>query len=110
MNNTSEEKVLKIITNNESSKAAGVDTISCRFLKDGTNILSKSITARCDLSISQGFFLNACKVAKLKPIFKKGKKTDPTNSTPILLPASVWKIIERVIHEQTNVFLWDEDI
>ena len=33
LNNTSEEKVLKIMTNTESSKAAGVDRLSGRFFK-----------------------------------------------------------------------------
>ena len=94
----------------ESSKAAGVDKFSSRFLKDGTNILAKPISAICNLSISQGVFPNACKVAKLKPIFKKGKKTDPSNYRPISLLPSILKIIERVIHDQTNAFLSDEDI
>ena len=35
LNNTSEEEVLKITINIESSKAAGVDKLSGRFLKDG---------------------------------------------------------------------------
>ena len=78
LSNTSEEKDLKIMTNIESSKAAGVDKLSGRFLNDGANILSKPISALCNLSISQGVFSNACKVAKLKPIFKNGKKTDPS--------------------------------
>ena len=110
LSNTSEEKVLKIMTNIESSKAAGVDKLSGRFLKDGANILAKPISALCNLSISQGVFPSACKVAKLKPIFKKGKKTDPSNYRPISLLPSISKIIERVIHDQTNAFLSDEDI
>ena len=110
LNNTSEEKVLKIMTNIEISKAAGVDKLSSRFLKDGANILAKPISTLCNLSISQGVFPNACKVAKLKPIFKKGKKTDPSNYRSISLLPSISKIIERVIHDQTNAFLSDEDI
>ena len=98
------------MTNIESSKAAGVDKLSARFLKDGTNILAKSISRLCNLSISQGVFPNACKVAKLKPIFKKSKKTDPSNYRSISLLPSISKIIERVIHDQTNAFLSDEDI
>ena len=66
LRNTSEEKVLKVMTINKSSKAPGVDKHSRRLLKDGPNILAKPI--------SQGVFSNACKVAKLKPIFKKEKK------------------------------------
>ena len=110
LSNTSEEKVLKIMTNIESSKAAGVDKLSGRFLKDGANILAKPISALCNLSISQGVFPSACKVAKLKPIFKKGKKTDTSDYRPISLLPSILKIIERVIHDQTNAFLPDEDI
>ena len=79
LTNTSEEKVLKIMTNIEISKAAGVDKLSGRFLKGGANILAKPISTLCNLSISQGVFPNAYKVVKLKPIFKKGKKTDPSN-------------------------------
>ena len=41
LNNTSEEKVLKIRTNVEDSKAAGVVRLSGSFLKDGTNISAK---------------------------------------------------------------------
>ena len=69
------------------------------FLKDGANMLAKPISVLCNLSISQGVFPNACKVAKLKPIFKMGKKTDPSDCRPISLLTSVLMIIERVIHD-----------
>ena len=62
LNNTSEEKVMKIMTNIDSSKASGVDKLSQRFLKDGANILAKPISALCNLSISQQVFLNGFKV------------------------------------------------
>ena len=79
-------------------------------MKDGANILAKPISVLCNLSISQGVFPNACKVAKIKPIFKKGTKTDPSNYRPISLLPSISKIIESVIHDQTNAILSDEDI
>ena len=110
LSNASNEEVLKIIANIESSKAAEVDKPSGRFLKDGVNILAKLISALCNLSISQVVFPNACKLAKLKPIFKNGKKTDPSNYRPISLLPSISKIIERVIHHQLNAFLLDDDI
>ena len=81
-----------------------------RFLKDGADILPKSVSALCNLSISQGVFPSACKVVKLKPIFKKGKKTDPSNYRPISLLPVISKIIEKVVHDQTNAFLSDENI
>ena len=91
--------------NIEISKASGIDKLPGRFLKDGAKILSKPITEMYNLSISHGIFPNACKVAKLKPIFKKGKKVDPSNCRPILLLPLISKITEKVVHNQTNEFL-----
>ena len=110
LNNISEEKVLKIMTNIESSKAAGVERLSGSFLKDGASISAKPISALCNLSVSLGVFPNAFKVAKLKPIIKIGKNTHPSNYRAISLLPSISKIIERIIHNQTNTVLSDEDI
>ena len=103
-------KVFEIMEKIEISKAAGIDELSGRFLKDGSEILSKPISEICNLSISHGIFLNACKVAKLKPIFNKGKKVDQSNYRPILLLPLISKIIEKVVHNQTNGFLSDNKI
>ena len=45
------------------------------------------------------------KLAELKPIFKKGKKTDPSNYKLSSLWSSISKFLKRVIHNQTNAFL-----
>ena len=70
-------------------------------MKDGAEILSKSLSEICNLSITSRNFLNACKIAKLKPIFKKGK----SNYKPISLLPLISKVLGRVIHYQTNAFL-----
>ena len=102
---TTEKQVLKIMQDIKSSKTAGVDKLSGMFLKDGTDILAKPVSTLCNLSISQGVFPSACKVAKLKPVFKKGKKTDPSNYRLIPLLPVISKITEKVVHDQTNAFL-----
>ena len=66
--------------NIEISKASGIDKLPKRFLKDGAKILSKILSEICNLLISHGIFPNTCKVAKLKPIFQKGKKVNPSNT------------------------------
>ena len=101
---TTQKQVLKIIQDIKSSKAAGVNKLSVKFLKDGSGILAKQVSALCNLSISRGAFASACKVAKLKPIFEKGKKSDPSNYIPISLLPLISKIIEKVVHCQTNIF------
>ena len=78
-------KFFKIIQNIDISKAAGIDNLSGKFLKDGAEILARQLSEIRSLSITSRAFPIACKVAKLKPIFKKGKKTDSSNYRPISL-------------------------
>ena len=72
-----EKKVLKVLQFIDISKAAGIDQISGRFLKDGANFLSKPIAKVRNISISSGLFPSDCTIAKLKPLYKKGFKTNP---------------------------------
>ena len=58
-----------------------------------------------NLSIKLSIFPEECKIAKLKPIFKKGARTDPKNYRPISLLPLVSKIIEKSIHFQIENFL-----
>ena len=93
------EKILRITT---VRKAAGIDVLSGRFLKDGSRVLSKPISELCNLSIKLGSFPDSCKIAKLKPLFKKGSKTNPSNYSSISPLPLIFKIIKKLIHEQTS--------
>ena len=53
---TTEDIVLKLVRNIDISKAAGVDNLPGRFLKDGAVILAKSVTVICNLSIKSKNF------------------------------------------------------
>ena len=55
------------LKNVEVTKAAGIDKISGKFLKDGARILTKPISELCNLSMPLGSFPNACKSARVKP-------------------------------------------
>ena len=99
------DKVFKILKNFDESKAPGIDDLSGIFLKAGDSLLATPVTQLCNLSISSGRFPDACKIAKLKPLFKKGSKTDPRNYRPISLLALMSKELERIVHEQTIDFL-----
>ena len=72
------ERLLFSKTNDEN-KAPGIDDLSGIFLKDGASLLATPTTPLCNLPISSSRFPDACKIAKLKPLFKKGSKTDPRN-------------------------------
>ena len=49
-------------------------------------------------------------MTKLKPLFKKGSKTNPSNYRPISLLPLISKVIEKLIHEQTSTFLSKNEI
>ena len=61
---TLEENVFKIIGNVKISKAAGIDRLPGRFLKDDAGTLSEPISKICNLSISHGIFPNALQNCK----------------------------------------------
>ena len=50
-------------------------------------------------------FPNACKIAKVKPLFKMGSKTNQSNYRPISLLPLLSKVFERVVPDQTEEFL-----
>ena len=95
----------KIPKNLNEIKASGIDDLSGIFLKDAAKLLTTPTTQLCNLLISSRTFSDACQIAKLKPIFKIGTRTDPKNFRPILLLPLISKVLERVIHEQTTGFL-----
>ena len=85
----------------------GIDNLAGRFLKDDSNTLCKPITKICDLCIKLPSFPDKCKVAKSKPLYKKGLKIDRKNFRSISLLTLISKIIVRIIHDQTMNFLSD---
>ena len=107
----SRETILKILMNIDTAKSAGIDNLNGRFLKDGAEILASPIAQLCNLSIITSSFPDCCKTAKLKPLFKgKGSKTNPKNYRPISLLPLISKIMERVIYDQTELFLSQNNV
>lgn len=77
------QQVSSFIQNLDSTKATGLDGLGLRLLKIIQNIISPSIAAIINKSLSSGKFPNKLKMAKVFPIFKNGSKSDPSNYRPI---------------------------
>ena len=105
MDSTLESYLFSIIKNVEVTKVAGIDQISGKFLKDGARILAKPISELCNLSLTLGSFLDACKIGKAKPLYKKSSKTDPSNYRPISRLHLLSEVFQRVVLDQTEEFL-----
>ena len=91
-------------------KAASIDNLSGKFLKDGANILAKPISKICNLSIEYSNFPTDCQIVKLRLLFKKGSTTSLRNYRPILILPLKSKIIEKVILDQAQAFLGENKI
>ena len=106
----SEEDMRKCLTNLSPDKASGIDNLSGKFLKDGANVLALPISQLCNLSISLSTFPQDCKIAKLKPQYKKGSRTEPKNFRPISLLPLLSKLIEKTIHDQVQNYCNENNI
>ena len=67
--------------------------------------LTKPISDLCNPSIISEKFTDSCKVARLKPIYKKSFLTLPCNYRPISLLSLISRVTENVIHDQACTFL-----
>ena len=101
----SEKTISDFLKELKTNKATGIDNLSGGFLKDRSKALATPIAQICNLSIKLSRVSDECKIAKLKPLYKKGKKTDPKNYRPISLLPVISKILEKVIHDQTMDFV-----
>ena len=70
----------------------------------------KPISNLINLSISLSSVPDSCKIAKLKPLYKKGSKLDPKNYRPISVLPLISKVLEKVIHDQTQTFLTENNL
>ena len=85
------------------SKSAGIENLAGKYLKEGTPALALPITDLCNLSILLSSFPDDCKIAKMKPLYKKEAKTKPKKLRLMdLFNSLLSKVIEKAIHNQTQ--------
>lgn len=99
------KEINKIIKNLKNKNSCGIDEIPPKLIKNCARELTSPYTTLINQSFSDGIFPNALKISLIKPIYKKGEKTDPNNYRPIsLLPTSA-KIYETAMANRVYHFL-----
>ena len=88
-----------------ANKATGLDDLSAGFIKDGARVIAPMITHIVNMSIRQGIIPDDLKRARVIPIHKKGRRTDPSMYRPISILSSISKVMEKVIHDQVFSYL-----
>ena len=82
-----------------------MDQIPAKFLWDDAEVLALPLENIINLSIKLSTFPEECKIAKLKPTFKKGTRTNSKNYRPFSLLPLLSKTIEKSIHFQIEDYL-----
>ena len=96
----SENDIIAIITQMEGKCSSGIDELSNKLLKSITYEISKPLAIIINQSLETGIFPEMLKIAKIKPLYKKGDSSCFNNYRPISLLSTISKVFERVIHTQ----------
>ena len=92
-NPTSPLEIKRIIADLKSKNSSGMDGISSKALKYTPDNILWVIAHIFNLSLSNGEFINAFKLVKVVPVFKKGSTYDVNNYRPISLLPVLSKIL-----------------
>ena len=100
-----ESETLSIINKLKSKNSSGKDEISNNLLKSIKDEIGKPLTIIINQSLRTGIFPDALKIAKMKPLYKKGDNFCLNNYRPISLLPTISKIFERVMFTQMYSYL-----
>ena len=95
-----DNEIVVIINNLKSKNSSGKDEISNKLLKSIKGEISKPLIIIINQCLETGIFPDALKVAKVKPLYKKGDNCCFNNYRPISLLSTISKIFERVMFTQ----------
>jgi hypothetical protein len=80
----STQEMENIIKSLKPKNSYGYDEIFTEVLRMSSPFVISPLTRICDRSLSQGIFPDRLKYSEIKPLFKKGDKSNISNYTPII--------------------------
>ena len=98
-----EEEIEKII-NSMKDGSPGYDDIPASLLKLALSHVKQPLVYMCNLSLSEGIFPEAMKIANVVPLFKSGNSMLFNNYRPVSLQRVLSKIFEIVMYKRLNDF------
>ena len=100
----------KALTSLNQNKSPGPDNFHPKFLKNSAKSLSKPLFLLFNKTLSEGCIPEEWKTAEVRPIFKKGDKSQPGNYRPVSLTSVICKIMESFIKKSLNDHLINNNI
>ena len=105
LSTVTEDFVFKELNQLQEHKSTGLDGISPRFLKDGSEVLKIPITHIVNRSITTSTVPDDFKVARVSPLFKKNSSLEVSNYRPVSVLNTVSKILEKSVYVQFEDYL-----
>jgi hypothetical protein len=81
-----------------------------KILKLSSQFITSPLTYIYNKSLSTGTFPTGLKFSVVKPLYKKGDRTNMYNLRPISLPSSFSKIFQNVIYSRTHKHIQHNNI
>ena len=110
MNKIETKEVVYQINHLDSKKSAGHDGFTAKFLKFSLPYIVTALTDIFNISLTTGIYPDDLKIAKCIPIYKKGKKDDPTNYRPISILSCINKIYEKLIYQRLHLHFTENNV
>jgi len=96
---------LKRIIINQKESSVGWDGIHAKVVKQTYQLFLTPLLHVMNLSITQGFFPNALKIARVTPIFKSGDSMIFSNYRPVSVLPLFAKILEKLMYNRMIDFI-----
>ena len=96
------EMLREILKSLKVNKAAGVDKIPAKLIRDAEAELAPSINYLVNKSIKDRVVPAQWKVARVSPLYKAEDRLQTENYRPISVLPVLSKVIERVVHTQRS--------
>ena len=104
----SEDEIISVINNLDSSKAQGPDGIPVRLLKETALQVAPSLRALFNNSLNVGALPDEWKVANVVPVHKHGEKSYVEHYRPISLLSIISKVLERCIFNNIKYHVYEQ--
>jgi hypothetical protein len=98
-------KVYKLLSTLDPSKAAGPDNMHPMLLKELAAAIAEPLTVIFELSLREGVLPTQWKTANVTPLFKKGERCKTNNYRPVSLTSVPCKILEQILRDNIFGFL-----
>ena len=95
----------EVVKSSSSEKAVGYDGITMAIIRDNRQTLSPILTHLINTIITTSKFPDSQKIARVRPLHKKGDKLDRNNYRLISIISAISKITKKVLAIQLRCYL-----